>query len=406
MISGDRPTHLLSLVSLAGIFALLSFALWPVFLTSLGREWGLSNTDIGLVSGAYFFGYLLATPILVGLTDRIDAKLIFLGGCAFGVFGCLGFAQLAHDFWSAASCWALVGAGLAGTYMPGLQILNARLDDAARVRSVPWYTACFGIGTGSSFGLMGVLLAYADWRLAAYLGAGGAMLGAMLVLFLVQPRPVAPLPATKTKRHPLDLRPAFRKPVALGYILAYGTHTYELFAFRTWSFALLVFLASRADGSMGIGAVTTIVSLITVTGMLASLLGARLCLAFGRHRMIALIGGATALVSVIVAFSLDGPVWIAVAGLWIYNGFIMLDSGALTTGTVEAGDAYDRGALLAVHSMIGFGGGALGAPVVGYVLDQAGGASMIGAWFYALLAMGAGSAIVFAVQRHFWRRIG
>ena len=406
MISGDRPAQLLSLVSFAGILALLSFALWPVFLTSLGREWGLSNTDIGLVSGAYFFGYLLATPILVGLTDHVDAKLIFLGGCAFGAVGCLGFAQFAHDFWSAASCWALVGAGLAGTYMPGLQILNARLDDVARVRSVPWYTAFFGIGTGGSFGLMGILLAYADWRLAAYLGAGGAMLAAILVLFWVQPCPVMPLPATKTKRHPLDLRPAFRKPVALGYILAYGTHTYELFAFRTWSFALLVFLASRVDGGMGIGAVTTIVSLITVTGMLASLLGARLCLAFGRHRVIALIGGATALVSVIVAFSLDGPVWIAVVGLWIYNGFIMLDSGALTTGTVEAGDAHDRGALLAVHSMVGFGGGALGGPVVGYVLDQAGGASMMGAWFYALLAMGAGSAIVFAVQRHFWRRIG
>ena len=406
MISGDRPAQLLSLVSFAGILALLSFALWPVFLTSLGREWGLSNTDIGLVSGAYFFGYLLATPILVGLTDHVDAKLIFLGGCAFGVVGCLGFAQFAHDFWSAASCWALVGAGLAGTYMPGLQILNARLDDVARVRSVPWYTAFFGIGTGGSFGLMGILLAYADWRLAAYLGAGGAMLAAILVLFWVQPCPVMPLPATKTKRHPLDLRPAFRKPVALGYILAYGTHTYELFAFRTWSFALLVFLASRVDGGMGIGAVTTIVSLITVTGMLASLLGARLCLAFGRHRVIALVGGATALVSVIVAFSLDGPVWIAVVGLWIYNGFIMLDSGALTTGTVEAGDAHDRGALLAVHSMVGFGGGALGGPVVGYVLDQAGGASIMGAWFYALLAMGAGSAIVFAVQRHFWRRIG
>ena len=406
MISGERPKHLLSLVSIAGILALLSFALWPVFLTSLGREWGLSNTDIGLVSGAYFIGYLLATPILVGLTDRIDARLIFLGGCAFGAVGCLGFALLAHDFWSAASCWALVGAGLAGTYMPGLQILNARLNDAVRVRSVPWYTAFFGIGTGGSFALMGVLLAFADWRLAAYLGAGGAMLAAMLILFFVQPCPVGPLPATKKKRHPLDLRPAFRKPVALGYIFAYGTHTYELFAFRTWSFALLVFLASRSDGGMGIGTVTIVVSLITVTGMLSSLLGARLCLVFGRHRVIALIGSATALVSVIAAFSLDGPVWIAVASLWIYNGFIMLDSGALTTGTVEAGDAYDRGALLAVHSMIGFGGGALGGPVVGYVLDQAGGASVIGAWFYALLAMGAGSAFVFAVQRHFWRRIG
>ena len=81
----------------------------------------------------------------------------------------------------------------------------------------------------------------------------------------------------------------------------------------------------------------------------------------------------------------------------------MLDSGALTTGTVEAGDAHDRGALLAVHSMVGFGGGAFGGPVVGYVLDQTGGASTIGAWFYAILAMGAGSAIVFFVQRYFWR---
>ena len=405
MISGDHPKQLLVLVSFAGILALLSFALWPVFLLNLGQEWGLSNTDIGLVSGAYFVGYLLATPVLVGLTDRVDARLVFLGGCAFGGLGCLGFGLLADGFWSASITWALVGAGLAGTYMPGLQILNARLDDAARVRSVPWYTACFGIGTGASFALMGTVLAFADWQVAAYLGAGGSVLAALLVLFQVRACPPARLPASQKKRHPLDLRPAFRKPVALGYIFAYGTHTYELFAFRTWSFALLVFLAGRADGGFGIGAVTTIVSLITVTGMLASLLGARICLAYGRHRVIALIGATTALVSLLVAFSLTGPVWLVVLGLWIYNGFIMLDSGALTTGTVEAGDRHDRGALLAVHSMIGFGGGALGGPVVGYVLDQAGGADMIGAWFYALLAMGAGSAIVFSIQRHFWRRM-
>ena len=405
MVPTDHPKRLLALVSFAGILALLSFALWPVFLISLGQEWGLSNTDIGFVSGAYFIGYLVATPILVGLTDRIDARLVFLGGCAFGGVGCLGFGILADGFWSASLTWALVGAGLAGTYMPGLQILNARLDDAARVRSVPWYTACFGIGTGASFGVMGTVLAFADWQVAAYLGAGGSVLAALLVLFQVQACPPAPLPASQKKRHPLDLRPAFRKPVALGYIFAYGTHTYELFAFRTWSFALLVFLAGRTDGGFGIGAVTTIVSLITVTGMLTSLLGARICLAYGRHRVIALIGATTALVSLLVAFSLTGPVWLVVLGLWIYNGFIMLDSGALTTGTVEAGDQHDRGALLAVHSMIGFGGGALGGPVVGYVLDQAGGADMIGAWFYALLAMGAGSAIVFSIQRHFWRRM-
>ena len=77
MLSGDRPKHLLALVSCAGILALISFALWPVFLTKLGQEWGLTNTDIGWISGAYFFGYLIATPVLVGLTDRVDARLVF-----------------------------------------------------------------------------------------------------------------------------------------------------------------------------------------------------------------------------------------------------------------------------------------------------------------------------------------
>ena len=90
--------------------------------------------------------------------------------------------------------------------------------------------------------------------------------------------------------------------------------------------------------------------------------------------------------------------------MWVYNVFIMLDSGALTTGTVEAGDSHDRGALLAVHSMIGFGGGALGGPVVGYVLDGAGGVGTIEAWFYAVLAMGAGSVFVFFVQGYFWHQ--
>ena len=76
-------------------------------------------------------------------------------------------------------------AGLAGTYMPGLQILNARLDDSARVRAVPWYTACFGIGTGGSFAVMGVVLAYADYRTAALIGSGGAFIAAFLILFLL-----------------------------------------------------------------------------------------------------------------------------------------------------------------------------------------------------------------------------
>ena len=81
---------------------------------------------------------------------------------------------------------------------------------------------------------------------------------------------------------------------------------------------------------------------------------------------------------------------------------IMLDSGALTAGSVEASNDNDRGAVLAVHSMIGFLGGALGGPVVGLVLDLSGGAEEYNSWFWAILAMGVGSLLVFLIQLKFW----
>ena len=116
---------LIWLVCISAMMSFFGFALWPVFLVKLGLVWNLSNTEIGWVSGAYFAGYVVATPFLVGLTDRIDSKIIFIAGCLLGIIGNLAFIMFARDFLSALITWTLVGCGLAGTYMPGLQILNA-----------------------------------------------------------------------------------------------------------------------------------------------------------------------------------------------------------------------------------------------------------------------------------------
>ena len=84
----------------------------------------------------------------------------------------------------------------------------------------------------------------------------------------------------------------------------------------------------------------------------------------------------------------------------------MLDSGALTAGTVTAAAPEERGALLAVHSMIGFAGGALGGPAVGLMLDMGGGETHATGWFWAIIVMGAGSVVVALIQWWFWRRRG
>jgi hypothetical protein len=53
--------------------------------------------------------------------------------------------------------------------------------------------------------------------------------------------------------------------------------------------------------------------------------------------------------------------------------------------------------------MIGFAGGAIGAPVIGYALDIAGGEESLLAWSLALLLMGVGSLMVSIIQSRYWK---
>ena len=54
---------------------------------------------------------------------------------------------------------------------------------------------------------------------------------------------------------------------------------------------------------------------------------------------------------------------------------IWLNSSSLTAGAAGAADPARRGATLAVHSMLGYGGGFIGPLAVGWTLDLAGGMS-------------------------------
>ena len=360
MDSGKNRFFLVVSICLCCVISMIGISLWPVFLIQLRDVWALTNSQIGWISGAYFIGYVLATPIMVGLTDFVDSRFMFICGCISSFIGCVGFAFFANDFLSAALFYALIGAGLAGTYMPGLQVLNARLEGDFRIKAVPWYTSSFGLGTGFSFLIMGLLLTYSNYKVSALIAAFGAFVVGFYLLIFVEPKSPKEGLKDQINRHPLDLRPAFTKPKAMSFIYAYSAHTYELMAFRAWSFALFVFLSERSEYSLSYSQITTIFGLLTVLGMIASTTGAKFCLVFGRRKTISWIGLLTFLVALVSAVILNGPLWLSISVLCLYNVVIMFDSGGLTAGTVSASDDYDRGALLAVHSMIGFAGGAIG----------------------------------------------
>ena len=213
-------------------------------------------------------------------------------------------------------------------------------------------------------------------------------------------RPAQPAQAKDgAKRHPLDFWPAFKNRAALCYIFAYGAHNFELFAYRGWLFAYLIFAASTYQITINAASLSTLISVFAIIGMSASIIGASFCLRYPRARTISRFGALSALTAILFGLSGFIDFYLILLFALLFNISIMLDSASLTAGTVSAASEHDRGALLAVHTIIGFGGAALGAPTIGFVLDIAGGEADITAWGIALMTMGLGSALVWLILR-------
>lgn len=385
------PVTLLVTLCTAQVLAMTSFANFAALLPDFMVLWDLTNTEAGWISGIYYAGYVAAVPVLVGLTDSVDAKRIYLFSIAVGVVGSFCFAVFAEGFWSAMPFRFLSGIALAGTYMPGLQILNDRLAEADRQRTLPWYLSVFSLGTAASFYLTGWLGARFEWPLVFLLSAAAQTVCLMLILFSVPSK--KPNAQAVRDRHPLDFRPVFTNQAAVAYIWGYTGHTYELLAYRAWIVAFLVFAAAASGTVVGTEAIAGYAALFSLVGMPASVLGAHLALSSDRRQTVSVVMMLSVITGCILGFMGTAPFVIVLLIAGLYSGFIMGDSAALTGGTVAAAREGERGATLAMHSVIGFSGGFLGPLIVGLVLDLAGGRHSTMGWGLAFVAMAAGSLV-------------
>ena len=374
-----RPATVTAALCAAEVLNLLGFATFQALVPFFTPEWSLTNAEAGWISGANLVGYVVAVPVLVALTDRIDARTVFAASSTLGGIATLGFALAADGFVSALAWRAVSGISLAGIYMPGLKALSDRAQGPRLSRFVAFYTASFGLGVAASYVLAGWVTDALGWRWAFGVNALGAAAAIAVVLVFVAPVP----PERHAEPTPLlDFRPVLRNRRVLGFILGYFGHSWEFFAFRAW---VVAFLAQA-----GYAGATLIASVATLLGVPASILGNELAVRIGRLRTIALMAALSVGLSLVVGFGATWPPWLLVSLVLAYGSFIAADSAALTAGTVEAAEPGRGGTTLAAHAFLGFGGGALGPPAVGLVLDAIGG---YGAGF---AAMGAGSALTLA----------
>jgi predicted MFS family arabinose efflux permease len=347
--------------------------------------WGLSGAQAGMMASAFAFGYMLAVPLLTTLTDRVDARNILLFGSAALALATLAFGFFAQGLWSAVLIWGLAGVGFAGAYMPGLKALTDRLPPGDVSRSVTLYTSSYSVGVGLSFLVSQLVADSFGWRWAFLASGCGPLV--MIAACLAMP-PVKPLPS---ERRLLDFGPVLRNRPAIGYVLGYGAHCFELYGIRTWLVAFWTFVAAR-DAGIWFGPVTVSV-VFSLLAMPASILGNEAALRFGRHRALTVLMLASAAVALAVGVSVQASPVLLLFLLFIYACIVPADSGALTSGMTMSAATSHRGATMALHTTVGFGLSALGAWGAGIVIDAAGGTGSASAWS-AMFGLLAGSILL------------
>jgi len=345
-------------------------------LPTLIAVWSLSNTEAGWISGIYYAAYTLTVPLLSSLTDRIDPKRIYLGSVAVTAIAFAGLAWLATGFWSALLFRALMGAGWAGSYMPGLKALSDLTEGPQQSRAVAAHAAAVGVSGALSFGVAGAVNASFGWQWALVPGGLGAVLAFVLVLVGLPGQRVKP--ATGPRGALLDFRPILRNRSALAYSIAYCVHTWEMSALRGWVVAFLTFVVAQRPGGWTPLAPATVASVMGLVGVVSSVWGNELSIRLGRRRFVLGTMLTSAALAAVIGFSASLPYVGAAALVVLYAMLIWSDSSSLTAGSAGSAEPGRRGATLAVHSTLGYAGGFLGPLVLGATLDLLGGASVMG----------------------------
>ncbi|MCI3952825.1 MAG: transporter, partial [Burkholderiales bacterium] len=221
VLSGPR---LVTIVCGAQVLAQIGAYFWPALLPSMIPLWGLTNSEAGWITGIFYAAYLVSVPVLVTLTDRVDAKRVYLFGVACTIVGHVAFGLYADGFWSALATRALAGMGWAGTYMTGLKLLADRVDAKLMSRAVSGHAAGVGVSGALSFWCASLLADAYGWQTAFVVAGLSAALAWIFVAAAVPWRAKsAEKPASAI---PLfDFRPVFRNRSAMAYSVGYCIHT-------------------------------------------------------------------------------------------------------------------------------------------------------------------------------------
>ncbi|WP_420625090.1 MFS transporter [Candidatus Poriferisodalis sp.] len=286
-----RPRTVLTV--LVGVHAINDFyvTVLPAFLPALADEFGLSYTDLGVLSFAFTLLTGVLSPVVGGEADRRGRRRwILVFGFLIGALGFLGMAA-SPSFWLIVVLSLFCGLGGA-TYHPQATafIVSAYPDKRGRMLGIHGWGGSFGHFAAPAAVVLAVSVL--NWRLTMVALAIPMVIAAATLQWRLREIPAAPA---------VRLRGAFNKPL-LVLAMSFGAVAMVGMSFINFSVKMLV------DEGWDTNNAGVILTVILLVGVVAQPLGG---LAFDRA------GGRTVLI-------------IAAAGTSLFVALFALTGGALS----------------------------------------------------------------------------
>jgi predicted MFS family arabinose efflux permease len=204
-------------------FSALLRAVTATLAPAFSVELGLRAADLGLLAGAYFFGFAAMQLPLGRALDRYGPRRTIVVLVAVAALGCAAFA-LARGLPALIAARTLIGIGVGACLMAPLTCFRRVYSPAAQLRANSWMLMTGSLGMVASTVPVQWLLPQVGWRGLFWLVAG-CLLVAVALLWALVPKDAPPPPragaADDGGYRAIAGHPLFRRMAPLGFFL-YG----------------------------------------------------------------------------------------------------------------------------------------------------------------------------------------
>jgi len=277
-------------------------------LEPMGRELGLTDSQLGWVHPVFIYAYMLSAPVIGTLADRMHRPRLVAAGISLWSLATAA-AAFADGFGGLLLARALVGVGEAAYASLGPAILADCYPEDDRARSFTWFYLAIPVGSALGYGLGGLAAQAWGWR-AAFLIAGlpGLVLAARMACIPDPPRGAMDTTEDRLGGASLPARLAhlFTNRIWLACTLSYTAYTFAMGALSSWAPTLLQRAYGIGTGKAGI----VFGGLAVVTGIAGTFAGGILTARLQKRWKDAgvwIAGGTLLAAAPVVAWALEAP---------------------------------------------------------------------------------------------------